>query len=133
MSRSPRIPVAFDDETYKQIKAYAHKENKSMSELIREWTYQGLNGSVSKSNISLITEIIDERLLAILNPKVERLAALSAKTCVMSATSAYLNAETLSKFVPDDVQMDYQEAYIKARKKAIEYTKGRVDNNEIDE
>ena len=79
MKQTKRINVTFDDETYSQIKLIAHREGLFMSELVREWTLDSLNGQVGKDNINLITTIIREQLKDILTPNIERLAALSAK------------------------------------------------------
>lgn len=126
--RSPRFTITFTEEMYNQIKSIAYKKNCSMGEVVRGWAIQGLNGKVSKDNISLVSEIIEETLTAYLNPKIERLAAISAKGAIMSAATTYLNAETLSKFVPKESLKEYQEVYEQARKKAVAYVRRSIDD-----
>ena len=121
MSANPRINVTFDDEAFNQIKLIAYKEGKSMSEIIREWTYERLDGELSKNNIDFVCRLIREQLRDVLQPHVDRLAAISAKGGVQSATAAYLTAETIARFVPPDLQEDVQEVYLQARKKAVRY------------
>jgi len=126
----PRINVQFDPDTYAQIKMLAHKEGKTMSEVVRDWTEERLHGEINAQNIALITDIIRSQLSAVLQPSVDRLAALTAKTCVQSSAAAYLTAEALSKFVDESKRMDYEEAYEKARKKAVAYTKNKNSEEE---
>ena len=78
----------------------------------------------------MITEIIDERLRAILKPQVERLASISAKGAIMSATSTFLNAQELADLVPSNKQKDLLEIYEKARLKGVTYVKGKVTDSE---
>lgn len=127
---SPRINVTFKDEDYEQIKLIADKRHCSMSEVCRSYVIDGLNGDLTKSNIDFISAIIREQLKIVLRPSVERLAALSAKTCMQASTSAYLNAEAIAKFVPVELQLDVQNAYNAARKKAVKYIKQRADDLE---
>lgn len=121
-----RINVTLDEDTYMQIKAIADKNDISLSEVVRQWTYEGLNGQVSADNLNLITRIIREQLSSILNPKIERLAALSAKTCTISATATFLTAETINKFVPPGKTEDMKTVYEKAKQKGILYTQNRT-------
>lgn len=122
-----RINVSFDLETYDQIQNIAYKKHQSMSELVRDWAIQSLKTQAGADNIDLITSIMREQLKDVLKPSIERLAALSAKTCVQSGTAAYLTAEAIARFVPEDLQMDVQESYEAARKKAVEYTQRKID------
>ncbi len=124
--KNPRINVTFDPETYKQIKLIAGKNNCSMSDIVRNYTIEALNGDLTKNNINFISAIIREQLKIVLQPSIERLAALSAKTCVQAGTAAYLNAEAIAKFVPLSLQMEVTESYEQARKKAVAYTKSKL-------
>ena len=82
-----------------------------------------LNGQVSRDNVDLISRILRQELQAVLGRYFERLIALQAKTCVQAGTAAYLSAEALSSFVPNQLQRDFVEAYEAARKKAVQYTR----------
>lgn len=85
---------------------------------------------VAADNIDLVTKIIDERLRAILKPHVERLASISVKGAIMSATSTFLNAQALADFVPVEKRRDLVETYEKARFKGVAYVKGKVSDSE---
>lgn len=133
MKNRERINTTFDIDTYNQIKLVAHKSGKSMSELVREWSIQGLNGTLTEQNMDFIVPIVREQLKSILDPAVNRLAALSAKTCVQAGAAAYLSAEAILRFVPEHRSEDVFEAYEAARKKAVQYMKRSGDISSIEE
>lgn len=124
---SDRINVTFDEDTYNTIKVIAERNNTSMSDVVREYTYQGLKAQVGADNIDLITKIIREQLQAILKPSVERICSISAKAGVMSAAATFLNAEAINKFVPVEQQEEVRDVYETARKKGIAYMQSKVD------
>lgn len=133
MSKKHRITITLDDQTYEQIRNIAHKENKSMSEVMRAAAMETLVVKINTENLDLITNIIREQLRDVMQPQVERLATLSAKTCVQAATAAYLNAETIARLVPPALQEDVEEIYDKARKKGVEYTKRKNETRDLKE
>lgn len=126
--KSPRIPVSFDKMTMDNLKKIAEKRNISISALIREYVEQGMQAQVGADNIDLITKIIREQLQIILNPAVERICSLSAKTGVMAASSTFLTAETINKFVPESQQEEVKIVYEAARKKGIAYMKSKISD-----
>jgi hypothetical protein len=127
---SPRINVAFEPEIYEQIEKLAAKQHKSMSEVVRNWSHQGLAGEINRENIGIITDIIRTQLEDVLRPHYNRLASLNAKTCIQSGTAAYLAAEAILKFVPAARQQEIGESFELARKKSIAYMKGKVNEDE---
>lgn len=127
---SPRINVAFEPEAFEQIRLLAAKQHISMSEVVRNWAMKGLSGDLNADNIGLITDIIRTQIQDVMRPSIDRLASLTAKTCIQSGTAAYLSAESILKFVPVSRQQEVEEAYELARKKAIAYLKGRTSEDE---
>lgn len=125
-----RINVTFTSDTYNQIKLVADKSGKSMSELVRDWSMEGLNGTLTENNLDVLAPIIREQLRSILDPAVERLATLSAKTCVQAGAAAYLSAEAILKFVHEEEKEEVVKSYEAARKKAVHYMRGRADLDE---
>lgn len=124
-SSLPRINPTFLPEDYEEIKLIAQKENKTMAELVRDWALQGKNGILTEKNLDVLAPIIREQLKSILDPQMDRIATLQAKTCVQAGAAAYLCAETISKFVQPSEREDLQDVYIKARKKSVQYLKNR--------
>lgn len=122
-----RISPTFDIETYNQIRALAHKEGKDMSVLVRDWAVQGLNGTLTKNNIDVIVPIIRSQLKSVLNHDLERIIKLLAKTCVQSGSAAYLSAQAISDFIPLEKRQNFNDCYEAARKKAVKYMKGTIE------
>lgn len=118
------VTVTLLEEEYETIKTLAAKKNTSMDAVLREYVKSGLNGTLSESNMDFIVPIIREQLQDILNMHINRLAAIEAKTCIQAGTAAYLTAETLSRFMPAEKRLDFNDAYDGARKKAVQYLKG---------
>lgn len=113
-------------ETYNAIKAIAHKENRNMSDVVREWTLSGLNGNVTEKNLEVITPIIREQVRDIMEPMMERMISISAKTCIQAGTAAYLSADAILKFVPREQREEVRDSYEKARKQSVEYMRSKV-------
>lgn len=128
-----RITITLDDKTYLQVRNLAHKENKSMSEVVRSAAMESLVVKINSENIDLITSIIREQLRDVMQPQVERLATLSAKTCVQAATASYLTAESIARLVPPALQEDVEEIYEKARKKGVEYTRRKAETRDLND
>lgn len=122
----PRISVTLDRDSYDKVKIIAHKQNRDMSDLIREWTIQGMNGELTEKNLEIIVPVIREQIKNVIEPMLERSISLTAKTCIQAGTAAYLSADSILKFVPKEQREDVRESYEKARKQAIEYTRAKV-------
>ena len=117
--KSKRINVSFDPDTYNHIMRLAAQRDVSMSDVVRLYTEEGLNGTLNKDNIDFITGIIREQIKNAMQPQIERLASLSAKTYMEAATASLLTAETIARFVDESEQEAFAEVYEKARKKAL--------------
>ncbi len=124
---STRTSITFDDEIYRQLKLIADKNGDSVAETVRELVQDSLDGKLTAANLTFITNIIREQLKDVMQPFVERLAALNAKTGVQAGAAAYLAAEAIAKFVPDHMQAEVSETYEQARKKAVSYMQRRGD------
>lgn len=121
------LNVLLTEEEYLNLKKYVAKNNQSMSNIAREYISQGLKGTLTEDNIDFLLPIIREQVKSVMTPMIERLAAMTAKTCVQSGTAAYLSAEALSSFVPIERQKAFIESYDAARKKAVQYLKRGTD------
>lgn len=116
-----RINVTYDIETYEKIRTIAHKQGRDMSDIVREWSMQGLNGNLTEENIEILAPIIRQQIENVLHPLLERLISLNAKTCIQAGTAAYLSADAILKFVPPAQRNPVQDSYDAARRKAIQY------------
>lgn len=126
-----RVNVSFEVETYAVLENLAAIHNTSIPEVIRQYTVQGINGTLTQNNIDFLTPIIRSQLKSILDVKVERLAAMIAKTCIQAGAAAYLSAEAINSFVPPQRQQNFIDAYDAARKKAVIYLKKGTDITDI--
>lgn len=122
-----RFSVSFDDDVAMQLKMIADKNGDSLASTVRRLVQQSLNGELTAANMDFITGIIREQLRDIMQPYVDRLAALNAKTGVQAGAAAYLTAEAIAKFVPLDLQEDVRDTYERARKQAVAYMQRRGD------
>lgn len=129
---SKRISITFTDEQAEMIERIAKKDNKTFADTVRNLCDESLKVKSNAQHIDMIVDIIDECLRSIMKPHVERLASISAKGAVMSATSTFLNAQALADFVPPEKRKDLAETYEKARLKGVAYVKGRVGDDEKD-
>lgn len=120
------ITVRFTDEEYAQLKNVAAKTHQSMAAIAREYTLKGLCGEVTQDNIEFLVPIIREQVKSILEPMMERQISLTAKTCVQAGIAAYLSADAILKFVPPAQREEVADSYEAARKKSIQYLKGKV-------
>ncbi len=118
--------TTFIDEQAEVIEKIARRSGNSFADTVRGLCDKATKIEVAADNINLVTEIIDERLRAILKPHVERLASISVKGAIMSATSTFLNAQALADFVPSERRKDLVETYERARLKGVAYVKGKV-------
>ena len=133
MAISLQKQVRFTSKQIEDINRFAEIKGYNFSEAVRELCDKGLQIQVSNDNIDLVAEIIEERLRSILKPQVERLAAISAKGAIMSATSSYLNAQAIVDFVPKERRREFLEVYEKARLKGIAYVKNSYADSELKE
>lgn len=131
--KNPRICITIEPEMEKQLKNIADKNNCSISEVCRTYIQEGLNGNLTQANIDFILPLMRNEIKNVLQPGIERLAALSAKACMQSGTAAYLCAETLANYVPLDQQREFEESYDAARKKAARDMKQRHTDLDTEE
>ena len=124
------ITVLFTDKEYEQLKLLSAKTHKSMASIAREYTLQGLCGEVTENNIEFLAPIIREQTKSVIEPLMERMISLQAKTCIQAGTAAYLSAEAILKFVPPAQRAEVKEEYEAARKKAVIYMKEKTDTSE---
>lgn len=125
--------VRFTSKQIEDINRFAEIKGYNFSEAVRELCDKSLQIQVSNDNIDLVAEIIEERLQLILKPQVERLAAISAKGAIMSATSSYLNAQAIVDFIPKERRREFFDVYEKARLKGIAYVKNQYADKELKE
>lgn len=121
---SLRVP----DKIYSQIEAISNSTGKNVAEVTRELISKGLASDWVDENTTLISSIVRRQLESLLNPKVERLAALICKSGIMSATATFLNVQAFQDLIPQEKKKDPIDMYNKARKRAVEYIKTKEED-----
>ena len=116
-----RVNVTFEVNDYEKIRQVAAKQGKDPGTLVREWALDGLNGNLNRDNIDFILPLIQETVRNVLLPELAAMRKMEAKTCIQAGAAAYLSAEAIFRFVPEDYRTDVKEAYEQARKKAVHY------------
>lgn len=101
---------------YNKIKALADENEKtSMADIARRILNENLSVEYASKGIDAITQTIRRVIRDEIRPVENRMAKLSAKAAAASATSMYLNVETIA----DMGKNDAVEIYDKARKKQL--------------
>lgn len=127
----PRVNVTFTEKEYNHIEEVVKKGGATTaSDYVRKMYYEGKKVYNANENIDFIVDIIEDRMRSILAPNIERLASISAKGAIMSATSTFLNAQAIADFIPLERRKDFVEVYEKARLKGIAYVKNRINDDE---
>lgn len=124
------ITTIYTEEKFEQIQTLAAKKNTSMNAIVNEFVEQGLNGTITENNLDVIVPIIREQIKSILEPSIERVISLTAKTCIQAGTAAYLSADAIYKFVPAAQREEVENSYDAARKKSVQYMKSKVNTKE---
>lgn len=124
------ITAIFTEEEYNTIQALASKKHTSMNAVVRDFVVQGLNGRVTEDNMEYIAPVIRAQIKSVLEPQMERLIALTAKSCIQSGAAAYLSADAIYKFVPSAQREEVEVSYEQAKKKSLIFMKSKVNMNE---
>lgn len=105
----------------------ADSEGKTRSEVIRSLCEKGLVAGGYTSGVQEINATVKEALVEVLQPSVERLAAISAKAAHIAAAAFFLEVATNRLFTSEPEQIDAIAA--KARRMGIEYLKLKKDQD----
>lgn len=123
-----QMHLRIDEKTMEQIKSVSQKSGESIAETTRMLIKKGLAAGWIDENTDMVAHIVRQQLEAVLKPHIERLAKLSAKSGIMSATSTFLNVQAFQDLVPAENKKIPVEMYDKARKKAALYMKTPTDD-----
>lgn len=121
------IPFRCSEEMAAAIGRIADSEGKTRSEVIRSLCEKGLVAGGYTSGVQEINATVKEALIEVLQPSVERLASISAKTAHIAAAAFFLEVATNRLFTSEPEQIDAIAA--KARRLGIEYLKLKKDQD----
>lgn len=133
MSKSNQEPVYFpvrvSKQTAEMIARIAMAEGKAKSQVIRELLEAGLAAKGYISGSASQTEQMQAALSAVLQPQVDRLAAISAKAAHISAASFFMMYADLRSQMPPQMLPELDDLAARARKLGAEYLKLSKDRN----
>ena len=115
------VGVLVPMDVYDILKNMADKRKCTVSEVVRNILVEGIKEKVTEDNLDYISRIIREQLDLTMRPHVERLARLTTKAGIMSATSTILGAQAMMDLVPPEKRKVAKDAYDEARKEGVKY------------
>lgn len=121
------IPFRCSEEMAATIGRIADSEGKTRSEVIRSLCEKGLVAGGYTSGVQEINATVKEALVEVLQPSVERLAAISAKAAHIAAAAFFLQIVTNRQFAPEPEALDALAA--RARRLGVEYLKLKKDQD----
>lgn len=105
------------------LESVAKERGCSKSEIIREAIDRGLTSMGAKGNDAYMTEIVEQSLKKILQPSVERLAAISAKAAHITAADYFMNIWFATRGYDAASYDEIEQVAQTARQMGIEYLK----------
>lgn len=115
-----------DDKLHKKISLIAKRRNESLAEVYRRLLGEAVDRELAEENQDYILQVVRQAVRDVQKPMEERLAKLSAKVAISSATTMYMNNQLIA-----DAGYDHEDLYEKARKKATAFVKSGVLNDYI--
>lgn len=129
-----RVNVTFSEEEYNHIEKASKINGVSASEYVRNLYFNGKRMNTINENKDEISEFLEGVIDNTIKPHINRLASISVKGAIMSATSTFLNAQALADLLPNDKRKDFVEVYNKSRLKGVAYVKAKInDESELKE
>lgn len=117
------IPFRCSQSTYEAIEKISVAQRKTRVEVVRELVDAGLVATGYKQDEEYQAKLIQDAVKAVLQPSVERLAAISAKATQISSAAFFMNIFASRLMLPTGEQDLIDQAAVEARKLGIEYLK----------
>ena len=121
------IPFRCSEEMAAAIGRIADSEGKTRSEVIRSLCEKGLVAGGYTSGVQEINATVKEALIEVLQPSVERLAAISAKAAHIAAAAFFMELYNNRQLSEEPEVIDAVAA--KARRLGVEYLKLKKDQD----
>lgn len=112
-----RVQLLIDEELLLRIDAQAKKENTNRSELIRHAAEKLLSEAGASEGVDTVLKLVRKAIQDELNPQVNRLAKMTAKSIKASATTMYMNLIEMG----EKGNMDAISVFRDAEAKAVTY------------
>jgi hypothetical protein len=119
------IPYRCDAETYETICKVAHANNLSLVEVLRSFVTDGMVKQGYKQDEDALRASMQAALKEVLQPQVERLAAIGAKAAQLSGAAYFLLVYVARMYFPEDSRDMIDDVAAQARQLGVEYLKLR--------
>lgn len=120
-----RMSFWIKEETHEQLKKLADRQQINTSELLRQMITKSLSLQATKDDMDEIRSNIRAELESYLKPQVDRIIKCVIKGGIASSAGYYLNAKTISSFVPEYMQEEYETALIESKKLGVAHMQVR--------
>lgn len=118
--KKEKLSFYIDIETYNRLMTLCAKNDKTKSEIAREFLMQGLTMKTTRDDLDFICKVISKQIEVTLKKDIERIVSLVIKDILASQNTNYLCIELLKE---QNNLIDVREIKEKAQKYAIEYLK----------
>jgi len=135
MGKAPKrlsdpIPIRLDPDTEILLNAICEKRGEKKAEVIRRYVKEAAEAEMALTfSADRLLTLVRRAVAETSKPFEERMAKLSAKSSIASATTMYTNLEVLGQLGKRDVR----EIHAEARAKAVSFVRSSKDAGDIKE
>lgn len=126
---SKEVRVGVDEELHAKLIALASRRKESLSDIVRPLLEQMVSEKAAEDSLDVINDSVRKAVTSAMKPIENRLAAMTAKATIASATDMYTSHYVLMSQGKDPQQI--RAIQEESRKKAVSYLK--VDMNKLTE
>lgn len=127
-----QVGVKLNMPVYEKIENISNATGDTISDVIRNLIEKGLTIELGQQQIDTISQILRQQIDIVMKPYMNRMIAVSVKGGVMSAATAFLNAQAMMDLVPDERRKDAKEMFTKAKAKGAVYMKAKLPEGYLD-
>lgn len=121
--RGKYIPFRCSPEIEHMLSNIAAAEGKTKSEVLRMLVEKGLAAGGYLPGVKELDTVVQEAVAAVMQPAVERLAAISAKAAHIGAAAFFLALYTDRLLLPESSRTELDGIAARARRLGVEYLK----------
>lgn len=124
---SKEVRIAVDEDLHMKLLALAKRRGETMSDIVRPILEKLVDEKAAQDGIDVVGDAVRKAVTSALKPIENRLAAMTAKATIASATTMYTNHRLMESNGKDPQQI--RAIHEESRKKAVSYLK--VDMNQL--
>jgi hypothetical protein len=123
------IRISIEEELHGKLLALAESRGETMADIIRPVLHQMVDEKAAQDGIDVVNDAVRKAVVSAMKPIENRLAAMTAKATIASATTMYTNHRLMESNGVDSQKII--KIHEESRKKAVSYL--RVDMNQLTE